>query len=313
MGLCNIYGYLKSKTVKLSDSYQVRIKLNQDDFTKPGEKDGKNKYAISIAPPENNEIELFECTSVTLPAYKPKTDIFEYGNNSKTFIYMDPKSLDDLEIEVIERYTYDARVEHNRLYIDQLVNLFLSKLFDNDKFVYKLNDYIPELTVYVFSNIFNTVYMKYVFQELKLTDYSKFNLDYSSTDIAKWTLKFSYRSFFVLTGEELKYKNEMAPEYTNILNNDEAESTKLSDTPTNIEKDGLTKSPIQHGSNPMMTPLKGPEDGGMTPMNDLMADLTSKFTPEQATQQDNISLEPGEISKEEPAPPSRFLKNQKMP
>jgi hypothetical protein len=222
---------------------------------------------------------------------------------------MDPKSLDDLEIEVIERYTYDARVEHNRLYIDQLVNLFLSKLFDNDKFVYKLDDYIPELTVYVFSNIFDTVYMKYVFQELKLTDYSKFNLAYSSTDIAKWTFKFSYRSFFVLSGEESKYKNEMAPEYTKILNNDEAESTKLSDTPTNIEKDGLTKTPVQHGSEPNMSPLKGPDQGGMTPMNDLKADPTSKFTPEQAAQQDNVSLEPGEMSKEEPTLPADVPNN----
>ena len=206
MSLCNVYGYLTTKTVKLSDSYQVRLKLDDSDFWS-GNSPKENRYALKTAKPENGEIELCECTSVTLPSYKPKEEIFEYGNNSKTIIYMDPTSLGDLEIELIEHYD-----ENGTLAITSLVNLFLSKLFDEDTFEYKLTDYIPELTVYVFNNIFTTVYLKYVFKELKLVDYSKFDLDYSSADIAKWTLKFSYRSFYVLSGEEDDYAKETAEE-----------------------------------------------------------------------------------------------------
>ena len=206
MSLCNVYGYLTTKTVKLSDSYQVRLKLDDSDFWS-GNSPKENRYALKIAKPENGEIELCECTSVTLPSYKPKEEIFEYGNNSKTIIYMDPTSLGDLEIELIEHYS-----ENGTLAITSLVNLFLSKLFDEDTFEYKLTDYIPELTVYVFNNIFTTVYLKYVFKELKLVDYSKFDLDYSSADIAKWTLKFSYRSFYVLSGEENDYAKETEKE-----------------------------------------------------------------------------------------------------
>ena len=206
MSLCNVYGYLTTKTVKLSDSYQVRLKLDDSDFWS-GNSPKENRYALKTAKPENGEIELCECTSVTLPSYKPKEEIFEYGNNSKTIIYMDPTSLGDLEIELIEHYS-----ENGTLAITSLVNLFLSKLFDEDTFEYKLTDYIPELTVYVFNNIFTTVYLKYVFKELKLVDYSKFDLDYSSADIAKWTLKFSYRSFYVLSGEEDDYAKETAEE-----------------------------------------------------------------------------------------------------
>ena len=206
MSLCNVYGYLTTKTVKLSDSYQVRLKLDGSDFWSSNSPK-ENRYALKTAKPENGEIELCECTSVTLPSYKPKEEIFEYGNNSKTIIYMDPTSLGDLEIELIEHYS-----ENGTLAITSLVNLFLSKLFDEDTFEYKLTDYIPELTVYVFNNIFTTVYLKYVFKELKLVDYSKFDLDYSSTDIAKWTLKFSYRSFYVLSGEENDYAKETEKE-----------------------------------------------------------------------------------------------------
>ena len=236
MSLCNIYGYLNgdgiAKTIKLSDSYQVRLRLEDSDFALGVTNASKSKYALNINQPENNEIELFECISVTLPAYKPKEDIFEYGNNSKSFIYMDPKSLNDLEIELIEHYS-----NNNTLAIQDLVNLFLSKLFNEDTFEYILNDYIPELTVSVFSNIFSTIYLKYIFKELKLTNYTKYDLDYSSTDLAKWTLKFSYRSFEVISGEELAYADEI----TNNLNDDISSGN---DEQTEIEETVSTQEPV---------------------------------------------------------------------
>ena len=231
MSLCNVYGYLTNKTIKLSDSYQVRLKLDDSDFWS-GNSPKNNRYALKTAKPENGEIELCECTSVTLPSYKPKEEIFEYGNNSKTIIYMDPTSLGDLEIELIEHYD-----ENGTLAITSLVNLFLSKLFDEDTFEYKLTDYIPELTVYVFNNIFTTVYLKYVFKELKLVDYSKFDLDYSSADIAKWTLKFSYRSFYVLSGEENDYAKETEKE--------ERSAAQESPVPTEEAAAPATETPNQ--------------------------------------------------------------------
>lgn len=233
MGLCNVYSYLNEydigKTVKLSDSYQVRIRLNDEDFAEGTTNHSKSKYALRILQPENNEIELAECTSVNIPSYKPKEDIFTYGNNSKSFIYMDPKSLEDLEIELIEHYNTD-----NTLFVENFVNLCLSKLFDEDKFQYKLDDYIPELTVYVFSNIFNKVYIKYVFQELKLTDYTKYNLEYSSTDIAKWTLKFSYRTFYAVSVVESDYEiYNRATENTVSVENLPIEETAAPNIATN--------------------------------------------------------------------------------
>lgn len=276
MSLCNVYGYLNdgniAKTIKLSDSYQVRIRLEDYDFALANTNATKSKYALSIKQPENNEIELFECSSVTLPTYKPKEDIFEYGNNSKSFIYMDPKSLDDLEIEVIEHYS-----DNNTLSIQNLVNLFLSKLFDEDKFEYILDEYIPELIVYVFSNIFNTVYLKYTFRELKLTNYTKYDLDYSSTDLAKWTLKFSYRSFEVISGEELAYSEEIA--------NNIAEDTSVRDT----EPTETIKAPEIILENPALTE-SDKTDKNQTPTQDAITVPAPETTPQETPANDNNNL-----------------------
>ena len=199
MGLCNVFKYSTIKTVKLSDSYSITIKLNDNDFDTE-----KNKYALRILVPENNTIEMIGCTAVTLPTYKTKEDFFEYGNNGKSFIYMDPKSLSDLELEFIENYD-----RNNELSIQNLVTLFLSKLFNEETFTYKLNDYIPEIKIHVYNNVFTKQVLVYTFNELKLVDYNKYNLDYASSDTAKWTLKFSFRSFKATTEENYRGEREV--------------------------------------------------------------------------------------------------------
>lgn len=174
MGLCRIMEWQTSKTVKLSDSYRVRIKINPDD----------------------DYIDLPECTNVSLPTYKYKEETYDYGNNSKKFIIPDYTGLEDLSLELLERYDTDK--ENNPLYIQNLVNIFLNKLFDQEHFAYRLDDYISELKVTIYRNTdFNAPVLEYGFYELKLTDYSKYELDYTAADLTKWNLKFSYRSYTV--------------------------------------------------------------------------------------------------------------------
>lgn len=168
MGLCNVYEYLQQKTIKLSDSYSVQVRV-----------DDANYY------------DLYECTSVTLPTVKMKTDTYQYGNNTKLFIYPDYSNIGELELEFIEHYTND-----DKLSIANFVNICLNKLFDTEHFAYKLDDYIAELIINVYDNNFSEVVMQYVFHELKLVDYTKYDLDYSSADIAKWTLKFMFREYY---------------------------------------------------------------------------------------------------------------------
>jgi len=174
MSLCRVYEWQNIKTVKLSDAYDVKIKVNDD----------------------TTFVKLPECTNATLPSYKYKEEIYKYGNNEKKYLIPDYTGLEDLSLEFMENYREDSK-DFAFLRIQDLVNIFLNKLFDSRTFGYKLFDYISEIVVTVYKNNFSDAVLEYVFKNLKLTDYTKYELDYSSGDIAKWTLKFSYQEYYV--------------------------------------------------------------------------------------------------------------------
>lgn len=191
MGLCNLYQYQTKKTVKLSDAYSVDLYLRKDDFaTDSTPAKDKTKVLNLDAIPENYKLELFNCTDVTLPSFKYKTEIYKYGNNEKTFLIPDYSSLDDLSIELMEYYD-----KNDNLVVQQLVNLFLNKLFNTDTFSYRMHNYIDRLDINVYDNNFSTLMYTYTFKYLKLTNYTKYDLDYSSNNLAKWKLSFSYMEY----------------------------------------------------------------------------------------------------------------------
>lgn len=178
MGLCNIYEYQRLKSIKLSDSYGVQIRINEED---------------------KEPLILYECTSVTLPTIKMKTDVIQYGNNAKMFVYPDYSNIGELELEFLEHYS-----KENVLCIQNFVNVCLNKLFNDQSFTYNLNDYIHELIIKIYSNNFDYCSIEHVFHHLKLSDYTKYDLDYSSTDIAKWSLKFMFMEYFVRRPQEVE-------------------------------------------------------------------------------------------------------------
>lgn len=202
MGLCNIYEYQKLKSIKLSDAYGVQIRINEED---------------------KDPLILYECTSVTLPTIKMKTDVIQYGNNSKVFVYPDYSNIGELELEFLEHYS-----KENVLCIQNFVNTCLNKLFNDHLFAYKLNDYIHELIIKVYSNNFGGCILEHVFHHLKLSDYTKYDLDYSSAEIAKWSLKFMFMEYFVRRPNELEETG--TPEETvPSVNEDQMEAVKVAE------------------------------------------------------------------------------------
>ena len=213
MGLaaCDIFSWTKRKTVKLSDSYQVYIRL----YDANNLADGSDKFYELV--------ELQECTSVKLPNYKYKEEIYEYGNNSKTFIIPDYSGMEDLEIELLENYTNTGHPA-----IRNVVDACLHKLFDQKTFAYKLTDYVPELIIRVWTNNFTSPTIEYVFKNLKLTDYTVYDLDYSSDSIAKWSLKFAFQSYIVYDYVEELYDAQQKDyiDKNNIIKKTEEEEYK---------------------------------------------------------------------------------------
>lgn len=202
MGLCNIYEYQKLKSIKLSDAYGVQIRINEKD---------------------KEPLILYECTSVTLPTIKMKTDVIQYGNNAKMFVYPDYSNIGELELEFLEHYSKD-----NALCIQKFVDVCLHKLFDDVAFEYKLDDFIYELIIKIYSNNFGGCILEHVFHHLKLSDYTKYDLDYSSAEIAKWSLKFMFMEYFVRRPNELEETG--TPEETvPSVNEDQMEAVKVAE------------------------------------------------------------------------------------
>ena len=192
MALCRIYEWQREKTVKLSDTYDVEIRIENDSGLR------------------SNYVKLPECTSVTLPEYKYREEVYRYGNNAKKFLIPDYSGLEDVSIELIEHYKDDFE-DFAHLRVQDIVNVCLNKLFDSKTFTYRTDDYIDELRITVYKNNFSRSIIRYVFESLKLTDYTKYDLDYNSTELAKWTLKFSYQSYYVediVADEEAKIRAE---------------------------------------------------------------------------------------------------------
>lgn len=201
MGLCNLYEYQQKKSVKLSDSYSVTLWLTDKDFAKDDTpKEDKTRLLNFDAIPENYAIELFNCTDVVLPSFKYKSEIYKYGNNEKTFLIPDYSSLEDLTIELMDYY--DA---NNNLVVEQLVNLFLNKLFDTRTFTYRMNDFIKGIDINVYDNNFSSKMQVYSFRNLKLTNYTKYELDYASNNPAKWKLSFSFMEYQATQAGERTY------------------------------------------------------------------------------------------------------------
>ena len=249
MGLCNLYEYQTKKTVKLSDSYSVDLWLDKEDFStdETAAKD-KTKVLNMDAIPNDYKLELFNCTDVTLPSFKYKTEIYKYGNNEKAFLIPDYSSLDDLTIELMEYYD-----KNDNLVVQQLVNLFLNKLFDSDTFTYRMHNYIKQLDINVYDNNFSMLMYKYTFKYLKLTNYTKYDLDYSSNNPAKWKLSFSYMEYQAIPVGERIYNvngetdpNINTPEPVTETNVDFAEMYKA------IMSGNANRAPSESSS--MLTP-----------------------------------------------------------
>lgn len=183
----------------------------------------QNMDCVCMDPSGDPYVEMYECISVGLPTYKYKEEIYQYGNNAKKFLIPDyDAGLEDLTLEFNEHYVTrevnGKKVQY--LAIDDLVRRCMAKLFDMKTFAYKLDDYIAEIKVRIFNNRFSEVVTEYIFNNLKLTNYEKYDLDYASSEIAKWKLSFSYQSYKVdtINLEPIKFKN--TPEVQSLVPSD---------------------------------------------------------------------------------------------
>ena len=292
MGLCNVYNFSNNRSVKLSDSYDVKVKLNETDVAKFKGVIGKYPWYNA-----DDTVTLPECLSVTIPEVGLKSETYKYGNNSRVYVYPDYEKPDDLKIELME-HIHEKYSETNTQYIgvvELLVNIFLSKLFDAATYSYKLNDYIPEMRITVYSNDFTRRLYYYVFKNLKLSSYNKYTLDYSSTDICKWSLTFSYQAYYQEyeletreTAENLFGENKSVSWFSEQSTNVQ-ETNMLSRQPD--ENDGSDEIQLaENNTNGIDVPVdNAPESVGDQPYKENNSEL--EITPANAEPDKDLKLD----------------------
>lgn len=185
----NITDFWHKKSIKLSDAFEVLIKLNPSFDYEP----------------------LVHCTGFTLPKLEYEEETIEYGNVAQVFVTPKYDSCKELTLDFYE-------------YMDDKNNNYsctLSKIFDymgyklNQKFsdglmsnygVYNIDKVIPVIDIKVLNNVLWRYKFKYHFENLKIINYTVYNLDYQNESPCKVTVTLSFETYHKQTiDEEVKY------------------------------------------------------------------------------------------------------------
>lgn len=190
----NITDFWHKKSIKLSDAFEVLIKLNPSFDYEP----------------------LVHCTGFTLPKLEYEEETIEYGNVAQVFVTPKYDSCKELILDF-----YEYMDDKNKNY-----SCTLSKIFDymgyklNQKFsdglmsnygVYNIDKVIPVIDIKVLNNVLWRYKFKYHFENLKIINYTVYNLDYQNESPCKVTVTLSFETYYkqaidepVDYGEELE-------------------------------------------------------------------------------------------------------------
>lgn len=175
----NITDFWHKKSIKLSDAFEVLIKLNPSFDYEP----------------------LVNCTGFTLPKLEYEEETIEYGNAAQVFVTPKYDSCKELTLDF-----YEYMDDKNKNY-----SCTLSKIFDymgyklNQKFsdglmsnygVYNIDKVIPVIDIKVLNNVLWRYKFKYHFENLKIINYTVYNLDYQNESPCKVTVTLSFETYY---------------------------------------------------------------------------------------------------------------------
>lgn len=178
MALQVMGNYYKKKSIKLSDAFTVYIKLN--------DKDQEKEYTT--------------CTGFTLPKLEFTEETQFYGNTSQTFLIPNYESCKELTLEFYEVISdkdseiMELFIENNMAY--KLDQKYLDGLAVNNGTY--TNKYIKSITINILDNRLNLNTAKYKFRNLKISNYTLYNLNYTQDSPCKISITFSFESLEII-------------------------------------------------------------------------------------------------------------------
>lgn len=181
--LKSVTNFWSNKSIKLSDAFEVLIT----------EKVGKEPKP------------LVNCTGFTIPKLEYDEEVLSYGNLSQVFQTPKYDSCKELTldfIEIMDKSKHSLREKHQVVLskIFEYMGFEVSQIFMNSQLAKNNATYstkiIPTLDIKILNNNLWRYKFKYHFDNLKVVNYTIYNLDYQSDSPCKVTVTLSFETYY---------------------------------------------------------------------------------------------------------------------
>jgi hypothetical protein len=190
--LTNLAQFWSNKSIKLSDSFEVLIQYPN------------SKYYT----------ELYTCTGFTLPKLEYEEETYEYGNTSQVFLIPKYDSCKELTLDFVETMRQGRDYTHTLSQIFKYMGYEINQLYGKTGLsknigTYNIDKIIPSIIIKILDNrLWHAVY-KYTFTNLKIVNYTIYNLDYQGDQPCKISVTFSFEGYEKSTiNEPINYSSK---------------------------------------------------------------------------------------------------------
>ena len=173
--LVNLTKFWNNKSIKLSDSFDVLLTVG------------------------DKEKRLINCTAFTIPKLEYEEETYEYGNVAQVFQKPKYDSCKEMTLEFTEtmvgtNYSYMlSRIFEEMGY--KLSQTYSTGLMTNTA-KYEIDKKINQLEIKIMNNKIWRYIFKYHFDNLKIVNYTTYNLDYQSDSPCKVTVTLAFETFY---------------------------------------------------------------------------------------------------------------------
>lgn len=192
--LKSVTEFWKNKSIKLSDSFEVLITF----------KNGKEPTS------------LYNCTGFTIPKLEYEEEVLSYGNLAQVFQTPKYDSCKELTLEFTEMMdkTKKTDKEKNMVVLSKVFEymgfdtkqLFANGGLQSNSATYSFDKIIPTIEIKILNNKLWRYKYKYHFGNLKIVNYSIYNLDYQNESPCKVGVTLSFETYRKeVINENVKY------------------------------------------------------------------------------------------------------------
>lgn len=182
--LKSVTEFWKNKSIKLSDSFEILITF----------KNG------------NEPTSLYNCTGFTIPKLEYEEEVLSYGNLAQVFQTPKYDSCKELTLEFTEMMDKSKKTNKEKQMVVlskvfeymgfKTTQLFANGEMQSNSATYSFDKIIPTIEIKVLNNKLWRYKYKYHFGNLKIINYSIYNLDYQTESPCKVTVNLAFETYY---------------------------------------------------------------------------------------------------------------------